>query len=174
MTEKAILSGSPKLPSDLKGHKTHPKKPSHGKAKQSLHLSPACCSCVAVPGLRAALTHSSCSQRDGAAPWNGAGRVPSRRNTGFGSYKAQGKNGRIRPCAFSASSGHSPPPRAHTLSLLLQAGGSFCSSHPQGRDMESFCPYCWGMPHSSLTFSLPPVFKPVQDLCFSPFSLWQF
>lgn len=49
MTEKAILSSSPKLPSDLKGHKIHPKKPLLRKAKQSLHLSPACSSCVAAP-----------------------------------------------------------------------------------------------------------------------------
>lgn len=61
MTEKSILSGSPKLPSDLKGHKTHPKKPLLRKAKQSQHLSPATLlswSCSGPP--RCALTHSSC------------------------------------------------------------------------------------------------------------------
>lgn len=144
MTEKAILSGSPKLPSDLKGHKTHPKKPSHGKAKQSLHLSAACCSCVAVPRPRAELTHSSCSQQ-------GRGRTLKRsrpsslpQEHGLGQLQSTGQDWQDQTLSIQCQFWPLTTTKGSHLSLLLQAGGSFCSSHPQGLDMESFCPYCWG------------------------------
>lgn len=119
MTAKAILSGSPKLPSDLKGHKTHPKKPSHGKAKQSPHLSPARRSCAAVPGLRAALTHSSRSRRDGAAPDTEPAALP-RQQRGLRQPQSSARSGTIR-----AGSGHSPPPRARTDHYCSKLEGGF-------------------------------------------------